>query len=212
MRVFFFSGNHRVFDILTYIRIAFWAVCSEGERTLRFWLLICQRKPHKVTDSMSRPPEFILWCELVGHSIVIQVMCFIIFGKSNLFLRFWIVRVLWLFGRVYTYLYFHIRIYINFNSWFRRCCFFWQCTWLDREVLNSIRKKCFHRSVLHWTEVLNSIKKRFLTAIVTSFSLFWAKAIAKPFALAIQTGASFFAILVGISGIPFSSSFSNGFL
>ena len=59
------------------------AVCSEGERTLRFWLLICERKSHKVTDSMSRPPEFILWCELVGHSIVVHFMCFVNFGKSN---------------------------------------------------------------------------------------------------------------------------------
>ena len=44
------------------------------------------------------------------------------------------------FGWVYTYLYFHIRIYFNSNSWFRRCCFFQRCTRLDREILNSIKK------------------------------------------------------------------------
>ena len=113
----------------------------------------------------------------------------------------------------FTHIYIFIFEFIStFNSWFRRCCFFGRCTGLDREILNLIKKKCFHRGVLHRTEVLNSIKKRPLTAIVTSFSLFWAKAIAKPFALAIRTGASFFAILVGISGIRFSSSFSDGFL
>ena len=58
--------------------VLFW-----GERTIKFFdYLFAEKRTHQVTDSMSRPPEFILWCELVGYSIVIQSMCFVNFGKS----------------------------------------------------------------------------------------------------------------------------------
>ena len=48
-----------------------------------FWLLICGKRTHQITDSMSRPLEFILLCEMVGHSIVFILWVYFVLRKNQ---------------------------------------------------------------------------------------------------------------------------------
>ena len=75
-RFFLLRESSSIWHLDVHPNLLFWAFCSEGNVLIRFCLFFCERKSHGVTDSMSRPPEFILWCELVRHSIVVQFMCF----------------------------------------------------------------------------------------------------------------------------------------
>ena len=117
----------------------------------------------KGTDSMSHTPEFILWCEFVGHSIVLQSMCFIYFESSNQLL---LCTCTILFKGGFSHVYFHI-IFITFNSCFCHCSYFWRGTRLDREILNSIKKSVSKGTTPDRNP--NSIKKRFCPPLCNSF-------------------------------------------
>ena len=89
-------------DILKYIRIALRAFSSGGNVLLSLWLLICEKRAHQITDSMSRPPDFILWCEMVGHSVIFIIGCSLFYKKINSILRFLCCTCIIFYGRVFT--------------------------------------------------------------------------------------------------------------
>ena len=126
--VFSSPGIIELFGILTYIRICFSGHFSEGSVLIKFCLCLRKKVTRKGTDSMSHTPEFILWCEFVGHSIVLQFMCFIYFESSNQLL---LCTCTILFKGGFSHVYFHI-IFITFNSCFCHCSYFWRGTRLDR--------------------------------------------------------------------------------
>ena len=161
--VFSSPGIIELFGILTYIRICFSGHFSEGSVLIKFCLCLRKKVTRKGTDSMSHTPEFILWCEFVGHSIVLQSMCFIYFESSNQLLL--CTCTIPFMGGV-SHVYFHI-IFITFNSCFCHCSYFWRGTRLDREILNSIKKSVSKGTTPDRNP--NSIKKRFCPPLCNSF-------------------------------------------
>ena len=105
--VFSSPGIIELFGILTYIRICFSGHFSEGSVLIKFCLCLRKKVTRKGTDSMSHTPEFILWCEFVGHSIVFQSMCFVNFGKSKQLLILALYMYYFFMGG-FAHIYFHI--------------------------------------------------------------------------------------------------------
>ena len=144
-------------DILTYIRIALRAFSSGGNVLLSLWLLICKKRAHQITDSMSCPPDFILWCEMVGHSIVFIIGCSLFYEKINSIL--WFLR-----GTCIIFLWEGFHIYIHSLTFLNSFRFHWNL--LDHS-------HCFvaapSGSVLNRTEVL----LKFFYCLLTSVSFFF---------------------------------------
>jgi hypothetical protein len=106
-RFFLLQESSSIWHLDVHPNLLFWAFCSEGNVLIRFCLFFCERKSHEGTDSMSHTPEFILWCEFVGHSIVFQSMCFVNFGKSKQLLIL-ALYVYYFFMGGFAHIYFHI--------------------------------------------------------------------------------------------------------
>ena len=101
-----------------------------------FWLLTCGKRTHQITDSMSRPLEFILLCEMVGHSIVFILWVYFVLRKNQFNSEILALYVYYFFMGGFS----HIYSQFNFNSWYfhwysldhSHCSAFRQCTKPDR--------------------------------------------------------------------------------
>lgn len=117
--LFFLLRDSSIINLfLMYIRICFFLSNSFcwGTYFLKIFLILRKKVISGGHWFYVPPTEFILWFDLVGHSIVIRSMYFINFGKSFYFYDLYV----FLFGRGYIC----ICIISTFNRCFRLCSFF----------------------------------------------------------------------------------------